>query len=459
MTISVAVLGCGMMGQEHVSYMEKYDELHVKFLCDPNIGSLETALSLMEKNEKPQVFTNEKELLERVTEFDLLVIATPNYLHTPQLLRWAHHPISILVEKPVAISEKQVNALRASSVSFRANIWVAMEYRYIPAIQKLIQMLPRIGPIKSISIRENRYPFLSKIDEWNKDIDKSGDTLVEKCCHFFDLFRLISNAEMHTCSTKIHRGLLSKHYGYHERRDNPVPIIDGAYVLLDFSPSMDTTIDTEDDGETKVCGETYASHDVNPLQQATLGCLELCMFAEGSRHQEEIVVTGMKGRLEAYLPENKVFFYQRPSDDEWRDRSKPPPTSSIKEEVFDCADLRQVYQFADEIPHHSGYHYSSTAIEWKYLIDSILSTQVGETFHPHVSLNDGISAVEMGIAAMKNITNKGEKEKTIQPIVAFSSKSSDHLLNLALEFAHQNRNLKVLKPTLTGIKYDIDIDY
>lgn len=67
---------------------------------------------------------------------------------TPQLLRWAKHNICILVEKPVAISEKQALALKNASGSFKANIWVAMEYRYIPAIQKLYQLLPHIGRIK-----------------------------------------------------------------------------------------------------------------------------------------------------------------------------------------------------------------------------------------------------------------------------------------------------------------------
>ena len=75
-------------------------------------------------------------------------------------------------------------------------------------------------------------------DEWNKDIEKSGDTLVEKCCHFFDLFRLISGQEMKNCSTKAHRGLLDHHYGYDRREDNPVPIIDSAYVIMDFLPRI-----------------------------------------------------------------------------------------------------------------------------------------------------------------------------------------------------------------------------
>ena len=214
--INVAVLGTGMMGQEHISYMEKYPQINVKFLCDSNREMLEKASSLISANaQKPEMFNSEKQLLERANEIDLLVIATPNYMHAPHLLRWAYHQLVILVEKPVAISEKQVQALRAASASFQAKIWVAMEYRYIPAVQKLYQLLPTIGPIKNITIRENRFPFLSKarkdlsnlfnctnqfnalsfslaitipnprsvaqVNEWNKDLEKSGDTLVEKC--------------------------------------------------------------------------------------------------------------------------------------------------------------------------------------------------------------------------------------------------------------------------------------
>ncbi len=88
----------------------------------------------------------------------------------------------------------------------------------------------------------------------------------------------------------MHRGLLWDHYGYEDHDDKDVtPIIDSAYVLLDFSP-MHTDI-----------GWNPAEDDVprnRKVQHSIIGCLELCMYAEGSRHQEEIIVTGMKGRLE-----------------------------------------------------------------------------------------------------------------------------------------------------------------
>ena len=38
-----------------------------------------------------------------------------------------------------------------------------------------------------VAIREHRFPFLVKVDNWNRFTKNTGGTLVEKCCHFFDL--------------------------------------------------------------------------------------------------------------------------------------------------------------------------------------------------------------------------------------------------------------------------------
>lgn len=124
--------------------MKYQDSLSIDFLCDPNQSSIETALAIINNSSSditnPLILNDEKELLQHVQEIDLLVIASPNFMHTPQLLRWGQHDITILVEKPVAISEKQVAALKAACLpDCKARIWVAMEYRFIPAINKLIQ--------------------------------------------------------------------------------------------------------------------------------------------------------------------------------------------------------------------------------------------------------------------------------------------------------------------------------
>mmetsp|Transcript_45782 Transcript_45782/g.68117 ORF Transcript_45782/g.68117 Transcript_45782/m.68117 type:complete len:453 (-) Transcript_45782:312-1670(-) len=392
--IRVALLGCGMMGQEHISYMSGYKDLRIDFLCDPHQPSVDHSVKVMrdfyqdrgdEHPHEPLLLQEEEELLNHAEHIDLLVMAHPNYLHTPSLLKWGQYEhLTILVEKPVAVSQEQVDLLKAQS--FNAKIWVAMEYRYIPAIAKLLEMKHDIGDIKKVTIRENRYPFLHKIGEWNRDRSKTGDTLVEKCCHFFDLFRLISGKEPNLPQI---RALAQRGINYEEEDlshyDNP--ILDSAYVTMPFRDGAD---------------------DYNSRGSQTIGCLELCMFAEGSRHQEEIVVTGTKGRLEAYLPENKVYFFQRPDHKQWSDRSVPPPANSIRSEIHDCSNVKNVFGLEDdvEMPTHVGYHYSSTAVEWYHLLEAFENHKDhGETWKPHVTLNDGIRAVEMGLMATDRIVN------------------------------------------------------
>lgn len=285
--IRCAILGCGMMGQEHISYVAGYPSLQVRFLCDPHEPSLEKALRVFQQfnnhyaDSLPTLLKDEKDLLGYSNDIDLLVIASPNYLHTPSLLKWAKKDITILVEKPVAVSQEQHDLLRdlKESAECQARIWVAMEYRYIPAIAKLLQLLPKIGDIKMATIRENRYPFLHKVGAWNRDPSKTGDTLVEKCCHFFDLFRLITGKEVSQTGVRslVQRGL---NYG-DEALEFESPIIDSAYVILPFKENC-----------------TLQESPKRQSQKSVTGCLELCMYAEGSRHQEEVVVTGTEVRRE-----------------------------------------------------------------------------------------------------------------------------------------------------------------
>ena len=374
----VAILGCGMMGREHVSYIQGYSkDLMITHLCDPHAPSIDACLKVMQEFTKrdahdtclPEVVT-EEELLDQASQIDLLVIATPNYLHTDALLRWGvFSHLTILLEKPVAVNRSQHERLSSFVYSddFKARVWVAMEYRYIPAINQLLQLLPEVGEIQMVTIRENRYPFLHKVGKWNRDWQKTGDTLVEKACHFHDLMRLITGKEPDF--SRIH-SIIQRGINYQDEEKSELPIIDSAYMILPFASSR------------------------------AMGCLELCMFAEGSRHQEEIIVTGTKGRVEAYLPENKVFLSKRPSVEAWSNRSEPPPKSAIEQVVFDCSNIRDVHHIdCGDIPTHGGYHYSSTAIEWYRLLENMKRYNCTRKWTPEVSIHDGLAAVLIGIVA------------------------------------------------------------
>ena len=109
--------------------------------------------------------------------------------------------------------------------------------------------------------------------------------------------------------------------------------------------------------------------------------------------------------MEAYLPENKVFSFKRPSHELWSDRSVPPPPSSIQQDVYDCSDVKSIHGIEQELPTHGGYHYSSTAVEWYRLLEAIKVYKETGIFIPEVSLNDGMRAVEIGLQATEAILN------------------------------------------------------
>jgi predicted dehydrogenase len=144
-----------------------------------------------------------------------------------------------------------------------------MEYRYMPPVAALIEQAQAVtGGIKMLTIREHRFPFLEKVGDWNRFNAKTGGTLVEKCCHFFDLMRVI--LQDNPVRVMASGGADVNHLS--ERYDGKTPDIwDNAYVIVDFA-------------------------------RGARAMLELCMFAEGARYQEEITAVGPKARIECLVP-------------------------------------------------------------------------------------------------------------------------------------------------------------
>ena len=128
---------------------------------------------------------------------DAFIIATPNFTHIDVLKDVMKSEAHLLIEKPLCTTVKDCQEFEKLAENYPGVIWTAMEYRYMPPVQRMIKEIHNntIGDLKMLSISEHRFPFLHKVDDWNRFAIKTGGTLVEKCCHFFDLMRLIAQSE------------------------------------------------------------------------------------------------------------------------------------------------------------------------------------------------------------------------------------------------------------------------
>ena len=115
-----------------------------------------------------------------------------------------------------------------------------------------------VGQVQMVTIREHRFPFLVKIGDWNRFNRDTGGTLVEKCCHFFDLMNLLVDDR----AVRVMASGAQDVNHVCECYNGEVPdIFDEAFVIIEYK------------------------HGARSM-------LDLCMFAGASRNEQDISVVG-----------------------------------------------------------------------------------------------------------------------------------------------------------------------
>ncbi|CAE7630906.1 unnamed protein product [Symbiodinium sp. CCMP2592] len=205
--LRAGIIGTGAMGKEHIRNVALMGEqMVVTAIADSSEAALREALEELGGERAPRVavFQSDEELIN--CDFvDVLIICTPNFQHIHTLRKAIMSGKHILCEKPLCTTvedceevERLLTERVVRSGSEKAPVFMTgMEYRYMPPIRRLIEESDsrKLGEPRVLSIREHRFPFLVKVDNWNRFNRNTGGTLVEKACHFFDLMRRILQSE------------------------------------------------------------------------------------------------------------------------------------------------------------------------------------------------------------------------------------------------------------------------
>lgn len=346
MVLRIGVIGTGMMGCEHIRNINANPEAVVTAISDPHEEPLEWARQTLQADNSVAEFRNHRELLKS-GEVDAVVIASPNFTHFELLQDVLTTDIPVLVEKPMCTTVSDCVDVVKLARQRTALTWVGLEYRYMSPIARMIEVVKsgELGELKMISIREHRFPFLQKVNNWNRFSQNTGGTLVEKCCHFFDLMNYIaqsppirvmaSGAQDVNHLDEIYDGI---------RAD----ILDNAYVIVEFANSMRAMLD-------------------------------LSMFAEIGRNEQELTVIGSNGKVEAHIPGPGHIYVGNRSSRELR--------------KIDAA-------MSDDVA-YTGAHFGASYVEMDKFIRAITAKSA-----PEVTVIDGLWSVLIGVAAHRSIDER-----------------------------------------------------
>jgi predicted dehydrogenase len=337
------IVGAGMMAREHIRNIKLVDNARIAALADPAPSSL--TASLDEAGDEPGGIATFDSVEKMVAgaQLDAVIVSSPNFTHRAVLEPLFDAGVHILCEKPVCTTLEDARWVVARAERHKAVFWTAMEYRFMPPAAKFVEEIRdgAVGRLVMLTIREHRFPFLVKVGDWNRFSSNTGGTMVEKCCHFFDLMRLIVGAEPIRvfCSGAMDVNHLDERYGGRQP-----DIIDNSFTIIDFDNGVRAMLD-------------------------------LCMFAEGAEQQEALTAVGDTARLDVFIPSGDLVHSRRVPLGE--------PKQVTKRHVpVDAAALK------------AGTHHGSVYYQLLAFLDAIAGR--GPVV---VTAADGLRAVAMGAAA------------------------------------------------------------
>jgi predicted dehydrogenase len=345
-SLRYGIIGVGMMGCEHIRNLIAIDGCAVVAYADTNATSRSNANRLVAEATS---YSDYREMLAN-EQLDVVVIATPNHMHRSIFEDVIERDVHVLIEKPLGIDVAECQTMieieRQHQKPGRV-VWVGLEYRFMAPTSRLIDEVDSgvCGDVKMIAIREHRFPFLKKVDNWNRFSKNTGGTLVEKCCHFFDVMTLIAKSQPVSVYASGSQDVNHLDEIYDGARSD---ILDNAYVVVDFANGV-------------------------------RGMLDLSMFAEGSRNEQEICVVGSKAKIEALMPESIVRIGRRESGRQ----------GVIEAMVSQTSDVVQ------------GFHGGAS-----YLEHFAMQEAIKQGLESGVTLEDGLLSVAVGQAAHLSIAEK-----------------------------------------------------
>lgn len=269
----VNCIGTGLMGMEHMSITMFEGRAYVHGLYDTSPLSMEKAKEMFHHH-FPGIELIVYDSLEEACNdpsVDALIICTPNHTHLDVVKVAAESGKHILLEKPIATTIEDAYEIKKIAENHGAVFQVGLQYRYksiyVEAIHEALERRS-VGSVKKVNIVEHRIPFLDKVDQWNKFSSSSGGTLVEKCCHYFDLLNLFAQSKPVSLYASGSMAVNFKEFEYEGKKSD---ILDNASVVINYENGVSAMFD-------------------------------LCMFSP--LFYEEVVICGDEGRLKAYEQED-----------------------------------------------------------------------------------------------------------------------------------------------------------
>lgn len=183
--MKVAIIGCGGMGNVHALSYVNMPDVKLVGVCDTDF---KLAQELSTKT-GARAFTSFEAMMEE-TDFDVISVTLPSYLHKEYTLKAAEAGKHVICEKPLALNLEDAEAMIQCCEQNGVRLFVGHVVRFFPEYVQMKQAIDE-GKLGRVGVahakRIGSHP--GNLRPWFYDADKSGGVIADLMIHDIDFLR------------------------------------------------------------------------------------------------------------------------------------------------------------------------------------------------------------------------------------------------------------------------------
>lgn len=217
----VLILGAGFISDIHI-------ESYQRFVPDAEVIAVyarnaEKAKAFAEKHHIPQWYADVDEAIKS-SGCEVVDICLPNFLHAEATLKAASSKKHIIIEKPLAVTLEEADAMIAACRQNNVKLMYAEELCFAPKYERARHLVNE-GAVGDIYMLKQSEKHSGPHSDWFYNIDQAGGgVLMDMGCHAFAWFRwMLNNAKASSVYASMGTVL---HKGRTKGEDNSVVIVE-----------------------------------------------------------------------------------------------------------------------------------------------------------------------------------------------------------------------------------------
>lgn len=185
--MKTALIGCGAIAANHLPALADLDGIEIVALCDIRAERAEACRAKYAPTAR--IYTDYRRMLAE-EELDTVHITTPHYLHCEMTVAALDAGKNVFLEKPIAISESEIEAMLAAERRSRGRICVCFQNRFNEVTLEAGELVQRHGG--AVAARA--------MVTWNRDVPyytesgwrgfyatEGGGAMINQAIHELDL--------------------------------------------------------------------------------------------------------------------------------------------------------------------------------------------------------------------------------------------------------------------------------